>query len=133
MPFYDYRCRNCGKRSLIYQSYAEYGVKAVACPHCASPDLERIIGRVRMAKSEESRLDDLADPTEWGDFDENDPRSMAKMMKRMGGELGEDLPPEYGEVVDRLESGENPDEIESSMPELGGGEGGGDGDDDLDF
>ncbi len=44
------------------------------------------------------------------------------MMRKMGQELGEELPPEFDEVVDRLEAGENPEEIEESMPDLGGGD-----------
>jgi hypothetical protein len=83
-----------------------------------------------MARSEDSRLDDLADPSEWGNFDENDPRSMARMMRRMGSELGEETPPEFDEVVDRLDAGESPDEIEQTMPDFGGGD---DGEDDSSF
>jgi len=81
--------------------------------------LERIIGRIRVARSEESRIESLADPSAWGDFDESDPRSMAKMMRKMGNEMGEEMPPEFDEAIDRLESGESPDEIEKSMPDLG--------------
>ncbi len=127
MPRYDYRCLNCRKRSSIYQTYEEYGEVPVECPHCGSADLQRLIGRVRFARSEESRLESLADPSDWGDFDEEDPRSMARMMRRMGQEMGEDLPPEFDEVVDRLEAGESPEDIEASMPDLGGA------DDDLGF
>jgi putative FmdB family regulatory protein len=125
MPLYDYRCRSCGKRSTLHQAYSDYGVKPVHCPHCSSADLQRVIGRIRVGRSEESRLDNLSDPTEWGGFDENDPRSMARMMRRMGQEMGEDVPAEYDEVVDRLEAGEDPEDIEQSMPELGGGDTGG--------
>ncbi len=39
----------------------------------------------------------------------------------MGQEMGEDLPPEFGEITDRLEAGEDPESIEQSMPELGAG------------
>jgi hypothetical protein len=46
------------------------------------------------------------------------------MMRRMGKEMGEDVPPEFDEVVDRLESGQNPEEIESALPDLGGNAGG---------
>lgn len=119
MPSYDYRCRDCGKRSVIYQSYQDYGVVPVECPHCGSAALQRLIGRVRFARSEESRLDDLSDPSGWGDFDEEDPRSMGRMMRKMGNELGEDMPPEFDEVVDRLEAGEDPEQIEKDMPDLG--------------
>jgi Flp pilus assembly protein TadB len=54
---------------------------------------------------------------------------MARMMRKMGSELGEDMPGEFDEVVDRLEAGEDPDDIEESMPDLGGENGG----DDFDF
>jgi len=37
----------------------------------------------------------------------------------MSNETGEDLGDEFTEVVDRLEAGENPEDIESSMPDLG--------------
>jgi putative FmdB family regulatory protein len=129
MPRYDYRCQSCKKRSVIFQTYAEYGQKKVKCPHCGSAELQRLIARVRIARSEESRLDELSDPSDWGDVDESDPRSMARMMRKMGSELGEDMPGEFDEVVDRLEAGEDPDEIEESMPDLGGENGG----DDFDF
>lgn len=130
MPTYDYRCQDCRKRSSIRQSYDDYGRQPVTCPHCGSANLKRLIGRVRLLRSEDSRLDSLADPSEWGDIDENDPRSMARAMRRMGQEMGEDLPTEFDEVVDRLESGEDPEAIEKSMPDLGSP---GDGGDDLDF
>jgi len=129
MPTYEYRCLDCRKRAAIYQSYADYGRLPVACPHCGGARLERRIGRVRVARSEESRLDTLSDPSDWGDVDENDPRSMARAMRRMGDEMGEDLPEEFDEVVDRLESGEDPEAIEKSMPDLGSAPGG----DDLDL
>jgi Flp pilus assembly protein TadB len=47
-------------------------------------------------------------------------------MRRMGSEMGEELPEEFDDVVDRLEAGESPEEIEKDMPDLGGGSGGGD-------
>jgi putative FmdB family regulatory protein len=97
MPTYDYTCRDCGKHNSIYQAYEEYSVVSVACQYCSSEKLERIIGRIRVARSEESRIESLADPSAWGDFDESDPRSMAKMMRKMGNEMGEEMPPEFDE------------------------------------
>jgi uncharacterized protein (DUF433 family) len=41
------------------------------------------------------------------------------MMKKMGRETGEELPAEFDEVVDRLEAGQSPEEIESALPDLG--------------
>ncbi len=127
MPSYEYRCLECRKRVSIYQTYEEYGNVSVQCTHCDSPDLKRIIGRVRFARSEESRLESLADPSSWADFDEQDPRSMARMLRKMGQEMGEEMPTEFDEGIGRLDAGESPEDIEKSMPELGGGE------DDVDF
>lgn len=50
---------------------------------------------------------------------EEDPRALGRMMRKMGSEMGEDLPPEFDEVVDRLEAGQSPEDIESALPDLG--------------
>ncbi|MFP3853796.1 MAG: FmdB family zinc ribbon protein [Anaerolineales bacterium] len=128
MPNYDYRCRDCGRKATIYQSYEEYGQVEVECPHCESHNLDRLVNRVRIARSEESRFDSLADPSALADLDENDPKSLARAMRSMSDELGEEMPAEFDEVVGRLEAGESPEEIEKSMPELDDDFGG-----DLDF
>jgi hypothetical protein len=64
-------------------------------------------------------LESLSDPSGLGDVDENDPRSMAKMMRRMGNELGEDMGPEFNETINRLEAGENPEDVEKTLPGMG--------------
>ena len=45
-------------------------------------------------------------------------------MRRMSRELGEDMGPEFDEVVDRLEKGQSPEEIEKDLPDLGSEVGG---------
>ena len=130
MPRYDYICQNCQQRFDIYMTYAEYGARPVTCPHCKSNHVRRRLPRVRVAKSEESRLDSLAsdfsDPAALAGL-ENDPKAMGQMMRKMGSELGGEMPPEFGEVVDRLEKGQKPEDIEKDLPDLGGEDlGGGD-------
>ncbi len=66
-------------------------------------------------------------------LDEEDPKSLGRFMRKMSSELGEDLGEESDEVVGRLESGESPESIEESMPELADGAGGGLPGSDLDF
>jgi hypothetical protein len=91
------------------------------------------LNRVRIAKSGESRLgglEDLADPSALAGLEEN-PRELGRMMRKMGKEMGEDLPPEFDEVVGRLEKGQSPEEIEAALPDIGGDEGGGGFDEDL--
>lgn len=120
MPDYPYTCQDCQKRFTIFLTYQEYDQAEIACPHCASQNVSRRLGRVRFARSEESRLDSLADPSQLAGI-EDDPRAMAKLMKQMSSEMGEDPGPEFNEVVDRLEKGQSPEQIERDLPDLGDG------------
>jgi hypothetical protein len=104
-------------------SYSEFGTRPVACPHCQSQNVQRRINRVRIARSEESRLDSMSDLDDLEGL-EDDPRALGRMMRRMGQEMGEEVGPEFDEVIDRLEAGQSPEEIESAIPDLGGGDDG---------
>ena len=121
MPIYEYNCQSCRRRvSIWWRTFSEAEAGKAHCPRCGGEELTRLVSRVRMVRSEESRLEDMADPANFGDLDENDPRSIARFMRKMGDEMGEDLGPEFGEAVDRLEAGESPEDIEKEMPDLGG-------------
>ncbi|HYY55155.1 MAG TPA: FmdB family zinc ribbon protein [Candidatus Dormibacteraeota bacterium] len=102
MPIHDYRCAQCGRRfQRFFRSFADVRDPAV-CPHCGAAAVSRMPPRVRLVRSEESRLEDLADPSAMGDVDESDPRSVARWAKRMGGELGEDMGPELDEAIEEM-------------------------------
>lgn len=120
MPVYDFRCNDCGRRAQLFFTFEEYDQAKPTCPHCGSQQLRRRIGRVAIAKSEEARMDSLADESMLSALDEEDPRSLGRFMRKMSREMGEDLGDEFNEVVDRLERGESPESIEQSMPELAG-------------
>jgi putative FmdB family regulatory protein len=120
MPTYEYRCLDCKRRFSLIFTYAEYGVKPAICPHCTSQNVMRRINRVRIARTEESRLESMADPANLAGL-EDDPRSLGRMMREMSKETGEDMGPEFDEVINRLESGQNPEQIEKDMPELAEG------------
>ena len=119
MPTYDFDCLDCSKVFEIFLTYAEYGKKPVKCVHCGSKKVKRRVNRVRIAKSDESRMESMAGDFSGMDGIENDPRALGKMMRKMGKEAGEDLPAEFNEVVDRLEAGQSPEQIESAIPDLG--------------
>lgn len=68
-------------------------------------------------------MDSLAGDLSGFEGMENDPQAMGRMMRKMGREMGEDLPAEFDEVVGRLESGQSPEEIEKEVPDLGVGNG----------
>ncbi len=119
MPTYDFICNDCTQRFEVFLSFSEYGKKPVRCIHCNSRNVRRRMTKVRIAKSDESRMDSMADDFSGFEGMEDDPKAMGRMMRKMGKEMGEDLPPEFNEVVDRLEKGQSPEEIEKEIPDLG--------------
>jgi putative FmdB family regulatory protein len=122
MPTYDFVCEDCQQRFDVFLTYSEYGTRPVQCAHCGSTKVRRRMTRVRIAKSEESRMEGMVDESSLEGL-ENDPKALGQMMKKMGNEMGEDMPPEFDDVVDRLEAGQSPEEIESALPDLGAGGG----------
>ncbi len=117
MPNYEYICQHCRKLFSIFISYKDYGSKKISCPHCSSENVQRRINRIRVLRSNESRMAAFADNDRLDSIDE-DPRALGKMMREMQGEVGEEMGPEFDEVVDRLEKGQTPDQIEQELPDL---------------
>ena len=100
MPIYEYLCQDCKKRvSLLILSPSTYGTPK--CPDCGSERLERLMSRFRTIRSEESRMERLADPSTFSGVDENDPASVAKWAKKMGKELGDEAGEGFDEMVDQ--------------------------------
>lgn len=119
MPIYEYRCNGCRKRmTVLIRSMSSAQTATPECPSCGSEDLTRLVSRVAVVRSEEARQESLADMSMLSDLDENDPRTIGRWMRRMATEAGEDLGDEFAEVADRLEAGQTPEELESSMPDL---------------
>jgi putative FmdB family regulatory protein len=111
MPIYEYRCEKCRRITSVLTTRVTEKVEAV-CEHCGGTKMSRLMSRFAMPRSEESRLESLADPSRMGDVDENDPKSVARMMKRMGKEMGDEFSgPEFDEAVEEIESsGDSGDE-----------------------
>jgi putative FmdB family regulatory protein len=130
MPIYEYRCQSCQRRFSEFvrgfsQLAAAEGDKRPRCPHCHGSEARRLISRFAVVRGEESQMEALADPSAMGGFDENDPVSIARYARKMGRELGEEMPPEFNEMVDRLESGQSPEEVEHELGMTGDGAMGG--------
>ena len=121
MPIYEYRCHDCRRRvSIFWRTFSDAEAGTATCPRCGGANLTRLVSRVRVVRSAESRVEGMADLDDMPDFDEEDPRSLGRWMRKMSAETGEDLGPEFEEVMGRLEAGQDPEEIEKSMPELMG-------------
>jgi len=83
MPIYEYECHDCRRRvSLLVRSLSS--AEPPACPRCGSTALSRLMSRFATVKSEEARLESLAEGGGLGDLDEGDPTSVARFMKKMG-------------------------------------------------
>src|SRR5512135_2836997 len=99
MPIYEYRCEECGKITEFLQIRRDETF-VPQCKRCKGKRMSRVLSKVKVVRSEESRMESLADPSKWGDIDEKDPKSMAKWMKKMGKELGEDMGEDVDQMVD---------------------------------
>jgi putative FmdB family regulatory protein len=101
MPIYEYECRDCRKKSSFLIMNLEREIPELRCPKCHGAGLNRIVSRVNVVKSEQARMESLADPSKLGGLDENDPKSVARWMKKMGREMGEELGGEdFDQMVD---------------------------------
>jgi len=126
MPIYEYECADCRRKQSFLIMNLERELPELRCKKCGSSNLSRLVSRVNVVKSEEARMESLADPSKLGGLDENDPKSMARWMKKMGKEMGEDMGEDFDQMVDEaMEGAEGGEGL--------GGEGGGPGgfDDDL--
>jgi putative FmdB family regulatory protein len=108
MPIYEYRCADCRARFSVFFLPPEH--PEPRCRRCGSTNAIRLMSRFATVRSDEARLEALADDPDLSQVDESDPRSVARWMKRLGREMGEDLGPEFDEAVEELEAGGGLDE-----------------------
>ena len=109
MPIYEFRCNACRRRTSIFTRSIGAPARA-ACEHCGSSDLARLMSRVAVHRSEGDSLDGF-DESSLGDVDENDPRSMARWVRKMSRQMGEPLDSEMEADLERMEAGETPDDF----------------------
>ena len=103
MPIYEYRCEGCRRRVSVW--VRRMGQEAECCPACGGKRLTRLVSRFALGKSEEGRMEKLADEAALAGVDESDPKSMARLLRRMGQELGEGDSAEIEQAVEEMERG----------------------------
>src|SRR5262245_14423810 len=116
MPIYEYQCGHC--RRIVSLLVRLSDPTPPQCPRCGGADLRRLMSRFATIRSEEARLDSLADPSSLGDLDEEDPKSVARWMKKMGSEMGEDM----GDDIDEALEAETAGDVEAPTDAAGGGD-----------
>ena len=119
MPIYEYHCADCRRPvSLLVMRISD--PTPPRCPRCGGEALNRLMSRFATIRSEEDRLDSLADPSSFGDLNEDDPKSVARWMKKMGGEIGEDVGDGWEESVDEAMEEEASSDLETPSDAAGG-------------
>lgn len=133
MPIYEYRCADCARKvSVFFRSFS--AVTDPVCPRCGGTRLTRLMSRVVVHRGANANTSGESFEDGDGEFDnfldgvdENDPRSVARAMRRMSDEMGEPIEPEMQEALTRMEAGEDPERVMASLDEqMGEGDDGGD-------
>jgi putative FmdB family regulatory protein len=151
MPIYEFACPKC-RRIFSFLSKRVKPDHLPVCPKCGNKKLSRQVSRFAMTKGlkepaaknemsgNEPPMPDLDDPRverammemerDMEHLDENNPRHMAYMMKKMKDLMPPGtMPKELDVAIKRLEAGEDPEKIEADMGDMlgdfmGGPEGG---------
>jgi putative FmdB family regulatory protein len=137
MPVYEFYCGDC-HAIFNFLSRTVNPARRPTCPRCGRPQLERQVSRFAISKNRPEPVGDglpagldeekmeqamLALAGEMDGVDENDPRAMAHFMRKFSAMTGMQLGEEAHEALRRLETGEDPEQIEAEMGDLFGGEG----------
>ncbi len=152
MPIYEFACPKC-RRIFSFLSKRVKPARPPVCPKCGNKKMSKQVSRFAMSKGlkepsapaggdapDGPPMPDLDDPRverammemerDMEHLDENNPRHMAQMMKKMKDLMPPgSMPKELDTAIKRLEAGEDPEKIEADMGDvlgdfMGGGEGG---------
>ncbi len=151
MPIFEFLCPACN-RIFSFLSLSPQPAREPVCPLCSGTGLSRVpstfaVSRKRAAPAAKpdhhaagregddaamARLEHevMQMASQLDDKDAEDPRLMARMMRRLAEASGEAVTPSMEEMFRRMEAGEDPEKLEEELgPELDEemGEDGGDG------
>ena len=131
MPVYEFYCSDC-HTIFNFLSRRVNTEKRPNCPKCGRPELNRQVSRFAVSRGrKEEPVDGMPDlddgklekamealAGEMDGIDENDPRQMARFMRKLSEATGMDLGDGAEEAMRRLEEGEDPEKIEEEMGDL---------------
>lgn len=144
MPIYEYYSPDTHKIYSFFAKTLAQGQRVPRCPDNPEARMEKLLSTFAVIGSkpeapaeaggatgelpgggDEARLEAAmsAMESEFSGVDENDPRAMARMMRRMAELSGEKLDEPMEEAVRKLEEGADPDSLEGQLGEAFGPEG----------
>jgi putative FmdB family regulatory protein len=108
MPLYEYKCNACGKinTALIIKAQEEEGLQ---CGNCQSSDLQRVLSRFALHKTEAQRVNEFDPRATREDSFYKDDRNVGLWAKKRMKQLGVDLGASFGETVEKARSGKLPE------------------------
>ncbi len=128
MPIYEFYCEDC---HTVYSFFSRKVVtdRTPTCPKCARSNLRRRPSTFAISKHrdvgsdteepdvDESRLEQAMSALagEMNGLDENDPKQMASMMRKLYEATGQKLGAGMEEMIRRIEAGEDADTVEEEL------------------
>jgi putative FmdB family regulatory protein len=107
MPLFEYSCRECGKQFTFLSGVIAENNEA-KCPRCGSLDLQKLMSRFTRGRSDDARMEAIAEKMESRDLD--NPGELSRFAREMGRELsaesGEDLGGDIEEMIEEEARGE---------------------------
>lgn len=108
MPLYEYRCKECNKKfTALVGMTAEPDDER--CPHCGAVCATRLVSRFARLRTEDDRVDQLADQLEVMGEPES-PTQMREMVREMGKAMDEDMADDMEEMFEADMEGKLEDE-----------------------
>jgi len=137
MPIYEFACPKC-RRIFSFLSKRVNPDRLPVCPKCGNKKMSKQVSRFAMTKglkesgaagasdANEPPMPDFDDPRveramvelerDMEHMDENNPKHMAHMMRKMKDIMPAGaMPKEFETAIKRLEAGEDPEKIEADM------------------
>ena len=131
MPIYEFYCDQCNVIFNFLSSRVNTS-KIPDCPRCGKSEMSKqistfaTIGKAKdesedpFAGFDESKMENAFESLmkEAGNVNEDDPRQMASLMRKFTSQTGMQLGDSMEEALSRMESGEDPEQVEKEMGEL---------------
>ena len=108
MPIYEYRCLDC-KKKLSALVGASEDRERQSCPSCKSVNTQRLVSRFARLRTEDDRVDDMADSLDVAG-EPDSPTEMREMMKEMGRAMDDDMSDDMEEMFEADMEGKLEDE-----------------------
>lgn len=108
MPLYEYWCQECQSKLMLYSP--TFSETTPPCPRCGKDTLQRLLSTfsVRSKTYKDVYEDILSDSQLTRGMMADDPKALAEWNRRMS--QGEEVAPEYKDMIGKMEKGEMPGE-----------------------